>query len=111
MAGPAEAGEAFAMIIVEVGLGVIGLAVALSVWRRWWRVSLGALTACLLLSLLFSPWTAFISVSSEDPDVLYWARQWRTVSILWLCCVFGCIAASVLIRRRKSPMRGASDAS
>jgi len=95
MAGLAEAGEAFALMIGYGGLLLLVLTAALGFFVRS-RVAAGtALTVGLVLTLIFVPWEAFRPFESDDPDVHHWVAAWRGFARCWGIAAAASIAATI----------------
>jgi hypothetical protein len=95
MAGLAEAGEAFALMVGYGGLLLVGLAAAIGLFARS-RIAAGvALTVVLVVTLLYMPWEAFRPYQSDDPDVHHWVAEWRGFGRCWSVAVAAAVLAAV----------------
>src|SRR5262245_1091481 len=95
MAGLAEAGEAFAMMIGYGGILLVGFAAAIGLLAGS-RISAGvALVLAFAVTLLFLPWEAFRSYQSDDPDVHHWVEAWRQFGWAWGVAVLAVVLAAV----------------
>ncbi len=95
MAGLAEAGEFFALLIGYGGLLLAGVAAALGLFARS-RVAAGvALVLALAVTLTFLPWEAFRPSDGADPDVHDLVRAWRLFGWCWGVTALASVAAVV----------------
>lgn len=95
MAGLAEAGEAYALMIGCAGLVLLGVVSAIGLFARS-RVASGiALSLAFVLTLMFTPWEAFKSFESSDPDVHHWVAAWRGFAWWWGVATVATIPASL----------------
>ena len=97
MAGPAEAGEAYALGIGYAGLLLLGLMATVGLFVQSRVVSGIALAFASVLTWMFTPWEAFKSFESSDPDVHHWVAAWRGFAWWWGFAVDVSVAASVLV--------------
>jgi hypothetical protein len=95
MAGLAEAGEALALAIGFGGLLLVGLLTAIG-WSLRSRVASGiALALAFVVTLLSTPWEAFVPFQSDDPDVQHWMHAWRVFGCWWVLVMVATLAAWV----------------
>jgi hypothetical protein len=103
MAGLAEAGEAFALMIGHAALVLLGLVAAVGLFARSRVVSGIALALAFFLTFLFMPWEAFRPIKSSDPDVHHWIAVWRDFAWWWgftvAASVLACVPAFCLPRK------------
>jgi hypothetical protein len=96
MAGPAEAGEPFALTIAYGGLLLVDLTAAIGLFARSRAASGVSLVLVLLVTLLFQPWEAFRPFPSDDPDAQHWVAAWRGFCWWWGVALVAAVAAYVL---------------
>ena len=105
MAGIAEAGEYYAILIFR---GVIALAIALSLWGLFRRSRIIAWIGLAVIAVALAaeqPWRVFmLHPSSDDPDVFFWLKQWRLLSTILVGGFVFCAAALVgtIVRKPKT---------
>jgi hypothetical protein len=103
MAGLAEAAALYGLLIVAAALLLVGGLLALA-WRKHWPVVAGmACGLCLLIVLLFQPWSAFHSPQfPDDPDEIYWLIRYRIAAVVWgLMLLIGLTGWGLIVRRRR----------
>ncbi|QDU31566.1 hypothetical protein ETAA8_67250 [Anatilimnocola aggregata] len=97
MAGLAEAAELIAIALAYGGLLIAAVAVVTG-WFAHSRIAVGiAFVLLVVIAILFSPWNAFQTVSSTDPDVLEWVADWQTFFVLWVVGSIACVVAAVRV--------------
>ena len=107
MAGLAEAGEAYALTVCWGGLLLVAVFAAPSFILRSPTAAAFAIILVLVLGMLSAPWSAFLPVTSDDPDVRHWASAWRVFNGAWALGVVAVIAAAFRAygRGRQAPAR------
>ncbi len=95
MAGLAEAAEFIVLSVGYGGLLLSGLAATVGLFA-YSRVASGvALALVLALTLMLTPWEAFRTFESADPDVHDWVAAWRGFGWCWGVAVAAAVAVSV----------------
>lgn len=92
---------AFGEVIVVGILFIVAGLIALS----WWRRSLVAVVAALILVLangaFFQPWTVIAPSPSNDPYNAFWISRLRVISVIWALLVVAAVACLVRVIRHK----------
>jgi hypothetical protein len=94
MAGLAEAGLAFALLIGLGGLLLAGVAALLGWGCRSPAAALVAVLLVCLVGLCLTPWEALGPVESDDPDVDAWIAMHRAFIVLWALTGAAALAAT-----------------
>ncbi len=104
MAGPAEAGEFFGLLISWAVLAVIGAVTAFTFYTSSWLPAGLATILLVIATILFRPWQAFASISpaeASDPDVQYWVGNERLLFGGWVVAVLAVGASYVWVKVRR----------
>jgi hypothetical protein len=94
LAGPAEAVEGLALTSGYGGLLLLGILAAVGFFGRFRVAATLAVLSALLLTLVFTPWEAFRSFESDDPDVHHWVAAWRGFALWWIAGMGATMAAA-----------------
>ena len=106
MAGLAEAGEAFALIMVAGMLTLAAGLIALGWWKSLWGAAAAGCIACLLVGLVMQPWNAFKGPQlPNDSDEVYWLARERFVDGVWVVIFLSAFYTLVVVVRRRMVRR------
>jgi TctA family transporter len=100
VAGLAEAAMAATLMIGVVGLVLVCVGAVAGYMFRRVEFVIAAILVAIVLGLLLTPWEAFHSVQSDDPDVQNWVAQFRCLAVAWVLVLFASVVVSVIVYRR-----------
>lgn len=108
MAGLAEAGEFYGLVIFTGALLIAAALLTLACWRSWLIAAMIACAICICVGRFTQPWTQFAPVVTDDPDVTYWVFRWRVFGIFWFSLSAASIAVFCILLRRSWPLSAQS---
>ena len=106
MAGLAEAAFSQQLLMCWAGLIFICAFLIAAAIRRSHGIAGLVIGLAVLFGGAFEPWSAFASVSGDDPDLVYWISRYRIMATVWIAVIVAAVALIILFR--VFPKRGTS---
>jgi hypothetical protein len=93
--GLADVAYAMALGLFCFGVFLVGIVTLIALALKSRTASIIAMVLAFVLTLLLTPWRAFVSVDSRDEEVHGWVSMFRWVAVLWIVVSVGAVASAV----------------